>query len=912
MKRAVGRGFGRGHIARDVDEELAFHMDMRADQLMREGLTPDDAHRAAAAKFGDPRVIRESCITFDQDRERAMNRANILADLRQDIVYAARTLRVNAGLTAVVALTLALGIGANTAIFTLVNAVILRKLNVRAPDELVVIGDPGRPTGISFSSEPRTDLLSYPTYSQLRSDSTYFSGLLAVGRTDRLDLVSDASGEPTHPRGRFVSGNYFQVLGVPAYRGRAFDGSEDSSVGGAPVVVISYGYWMQHFAGDERIVNREVLLNGARFTIIGVGPPGFTGEVVGRSTDIWLPITMQPTVYGNRSLLKDPQTYWLLFLGRRRPGVTLAQIQAALEPRLRQIFVQQPNVGAPQEIEKVKVTIVSGARGLSSVREAYGGPLVALLVGVGVLLLIICANVANLLLARAVARGREMSVRLAIGAGRGRLLRQLITEGALLGVLGATIGLVLARWGSKLLLTLVADGGATLPLDVALDTRVLAFTAGVAMLAVALFALAPALRATRVDLISVMRASASSLAGGGLGTRGQRVPIGKLLIAVQVALSVVLLVGAAMLVRSLFGVQRADAGLDRDHLLVVDLDVYSRNITGDRLVRLGRDLAERVGRVPGAAAVTYSENGLFSGSESANNVGVPGFVARERNDSIARYDEVGPAYVKTIGAHLVSGRDFTPEDDPGSAKVILVNEAFARFYFGTVDPVGRSIRVGDSAQARIVGVVADVKDHRLTGAPTPRYYTAYQQQPFGDPGMLRILVRSAGDPASITNAVRATILGLDRDLPISDIEPLSRLMRDSVREERLLTRLAAGFGIMALLLAAVGLYGVMSYAITRRTGEIGLRVALGADRGRVIGMVLGDAMRLVVAGIVVGIPLALVAARGLRHQLHGISTADPWSLVIALSVLLGCGVFAAFLPALRASRVAPVLALREE
>ncbi len=914
MRRAVGRGFGRGHIGREVDDELSFHIEMRARKLIAEGMAPEEAQRRARERFGDMDRVRGSCIVMDQERERVMNRANLLADLRQDLAYAWRTLRRNAGVTAVVVVTLALGIGANTAIFTLVNAVLLRRLPVIAPDELVALGDPSRTGGMSFSTSARSDLFSYPSYRELASDHEFLSGLAASGRMDRLDVLTDSGAtEAGHPPGRFVSGNYFHVLGVPALRGRTFDGSEDQTIGGAPEVVISHGYWMRRFEGDDHAVGRDILINGSRFTIIGVAPPWFTGEIVGRTTDVWLPISMQTVVYPNRPMLNDAQAYWLLLLGRRNAGVTFAQAEGGLTLQIRQLLIRQATSAATAEgIDQMRIWVSSGAKGVSNVRRSYQAPLITLMVGVGVLLLIICANVANLLLARAVTRGREMSVRLAIGAGRARLVRQLMTEGAVLGLLGAAAGLVVARWGSRLLLALVADGGSVIPLDLALDLRVLAFTASLSFLTVALFALAPALRASRVDLASAMRASAKSLTGGALGARGQRIPVGKLLISAQVALSLMLLVGTALLVRSLRNVQGSDTGLDRDHLLIADVDIYSRDYLGDRLMQASRELRERLAHLPAVEAVSFSANGIFSGSESASNVGVPGFVARERTDSTARYDEVGPGYANAIGARLLEGRDFTDADVPGSEPVLLVNQSFVRFYFGGRNPVGRVIRVNDSTQARIVGVVADVKDHTLVGEPVTRYYVPYLQHLFGDPGALRLLIRTRGDPATMSIAVRRAIGAFDHDLPIDDLEPLSALMRDSVREERLLARLASGFGVMALLLAAVGLYGVMTYAITRRTGEIGLRVALGAGRGTVIGMVLGDAMRLVLVGVVVGVPLALAASRLLRNQLHGVGTTDPVSLTIALAVLGTCGVVAALLPAWRASRVAPVVALRED
>lgn len=914
MRRVIRAGFGRRSIPREVDDELAFHLEMRTRQLTDAGLSPHDARREALRQFGNLEEVRASCVAMDQERIRTMNRVNLLQDLRQDAVYALRVLRRNLGVTSVVVASLALGIGANTAIFSLINAVLLRKLPVRAPDELAVVGNPGWVNAMSYSTAPQKDLHSYPTWRVLRERTDgLVTGLLATGRADRLLVHLDGGrGEPDRPRGRYVSGNYFGVLGVPAFLGRTFDGSEDETVGGSPVVTISHQYWTNRLGGDSAAVGRDIVINGARFTIIGVTPPWFTGEIVGQRTDLWVPISMQGVLAPNRAMLDDPNAYWLLFIGRLAPGVTLAQVQSGLAAALRQILTEQaPNATLVSDIASLEIPVSSGARGVSQVRTSYEAPLVILMVGVGLLLVIICANVANLLLARAVARTRETSVRLAIGASRARLVRQMLTESLILALLGATAGVLLGRWGSRLLLALAADGSAALALDTRIDLAALGFTMLLMMLAVVVFGLVPALRASRVDVAGAMRASGKALAGG-IGTRGGRNPLGRALIAGQVALSMVLLVGAALLVRSLRHIQAVDTGLDRDHLIVADVDAYSRGYRDERLATLAQALSARLGLIPGVEAVTYSENGIFSGTESASNLGVPGFMARESQDSISYADKVGPGFVRAIGARLLRGRDFEATDVAGSAPVLLVNESFARFYFGDRDPVGTTIRVNDSTHAQIVGVMADLKDRSLTAASRRRYYTSYVQQPVGSPGALRLLVRTTGDPARLVQDVRRAILAHDAQLPIDGVSPLSRLMQRSIREGRLLTRLATGFGVVALLLAAIGLYGVMSYAITRRTGEIGLRVALGARRGVVIRMVLGDALRLVFIGVAVGVPLALASTRFLRSQLYGVTATDPLAMGLALAVLLTSAVVAAMLPAIRASRVAPVVALREE
>jgi predicted permease len=906
------RIFGRRQAAREVDDELAFHLGMRAQQLIDAGLTADDARREAERQFGNIDAVRHSCVAMDQDRERAMRRADLFEELRHDLGFAGRMLRRNPGFAAVVILTLALGIGANTAIFTLVNAVVLRTLPVHAPRELVGVGSPSRTNSLSQGS-PRADILSYPLYRDLRDRNELVSGLAATGRASRIDVTIDSAGTAAeHPRARFVSGNYFSVLGVKAAAGRVFDGSEDSTIGAAPVVVISHGYWVRRFHQERGAIGRTMSINGAGFTIIGVSEPGFDGEVVGRLNDVFIPITMQAVVMPNMPMLTDRQFSWILGIGRLRPDVTVEQARIGFTTLIRQSVIDNTAGGpalANAAAENLRYFVEPASRGFSAVRSSYAAPLFTLMAGVGLLLLIICGNVANLLLARAVARSREMSVRMAIGAKRSRLVRQLLTESLVLAVLGAAAGLLFAWWGSRFLLSLAADGGTVLPLDTALDLPVLAFTGGLSMLAVGLFGLMPALKASRVDLASTMRAHARSVSGFG----GGRVPLGKLLIGGQVALSVVLLVGAALLVKSLRGIQSADPGLDRDHLLIVGVDANARGYADQRLATLARDLNRRFRQLPGVAASSYSENGIFSGTESATNFQVAGFTAQRSSDSAAFYDMIGAGYVDAIGARLLQGREFADTDVLNSAPVVIVNETMARFYWKGASPIGQRMQFDDTTFAEVVGVIADTKDHELTGEPVRRFYLPYDQNAEnGAIASLRWEIRAAGDPAALVNLVRRELQAVDPRLTVDDINPLSLLMRQSIREERLVARLATGFGVLALLLAAIGLYGVMTYAITRRTGEIGLRVALGAQRGTVLRMILGDALRMVGLGALAGIPLALGATQLLKGQLHGISAADPTAIVLALLVLTASAAIAALLPALRASRVTPLVALRQE
>ncbi|HEY5061200.1 MAG TPA: ADOP family duplicated permease, partial [Gemmatimonadaceae bacterium] len=664
------------------------------------------------------------------------------------------------------------------------------------------------------------------------------------------------------------------------------------------------------------VIGKSIVVDDNRMTIIGVAPASFSGEIVGAQTDVWLPVSMHDALQPHLRVLDDRTSSWLLLLGRRAPGVTLAQAEQEMTRLVPQFIASnaKPDFAREFAAQKAKVYVGDGAKGFSRVRATFETPLFTLMTGVALLLCIICANVANLLLARAIARGREMAVRLALGADRGRLVRQLLTESVVLAVLGAAVGLVLAWWGSHALLVLASDGS-TIPLDLSLDLRVLAFTLLVSFLAVGLFGLVPAVRASRVELASTMRAGAQSVAGSALGHRGQRVPLGKLLIAGQVALSVVLLVGAVMLVRSLRNVESLDVGLDRDHLLVLDVDANARGYADEKLAGLAHTLRGRLASIPGVAAVAFSENGIFSGTENETTVSVPGFVARAPEDSSLAYDHVSPGYVAAIGGRLMEGRDIGTQDEGSAARVAVVNQSLARFFFPNTSAVGKFMN-SNSLAVQIVGVMADTRDRSdaLKGAPKRRAYFAYANTDtaLGTSNSLRFEIRTAGDPSAVVRQVRAAVIAVDPALPIDGIDPLPLLMRQSIREQRLVANLATAFGALALLLASIGLYGVMTYAITRRTGEIGLRVALGAQRQDVVRMVLYDALRLVSAGTIVGLVLALSSTRLLSTQLHGVGALDPASIGAAIAVLFASAVIAAVLPALRASRVSPIVALRAE
>lgn len=905
LRYRIGALLQRSRRARDREREMQFHLDLDATQREHAGrgtLSRQDAEYAARRRFGN--------VTYLREEARRMSAFAWLDTIERDIRFALRTIRRAPGITAVITLSLALGIGINATIYSLIDAVLNRKLPVRDPDGLVIVGDPAYVYSRGHGT-PDGQLYSYPLYLDLRRSARAFEGLAAVGETGRVDArIGGTSGGAEHPIGRAVSGNYFALLGVGAAVGRTFDSTADDPAA-PPQATITYDYWVRRFAKDPAIVGRDILVDGVRLTITGVAMRGFTGEVVGQSTDIFVPIGLNDRLHPNLPLLRDRRAMWLLLFGRAKRGLTLEQVRAQTTPLVRSTILA---TAAPDEVAEITdrgftIAFASGARGLSGLRETFRAPLITLMLGVAVLLCIVLVNVANVLLARGLARRREISLRLALGANHGRVVRQLLTESAVLAVLSGALAVVVAWWGSRTLLLTAVDGGAS-SLDVGPNAHVIAFTLAVSMASALVFGLMPALRASRVDLASVLRSTGRSIA--------HSARFGTALITCQVALSLLLLVGASILTRSLVKIEALPLGFDRSHLIGGDLDIATPGYASDRLASAVHSLRERLLTVPGVADVSYSQNGIFSGSEWHTDVGIPGLTLSMRDSSTAA-DKVGSGYAHTIGARLIAGRDFGSEDEGVPPATALVNESFARFYFHGANPIGRLVRFDDSSIVRIVGEIADVRGRSLdtsgTSGAARRIYIPYLYRSgttkFPQPTELRLLVRTTGDPAHVLPAVRRVIVATDPAIAIDDLESVTQLIRFSIRDERLVAQLATGLGALALGLAAIGLFGVMSYSVGRRTNEIGVRSALGAERSTIAWMVLRDGLRPVAIGIVLGFPLSIAAVRLLQHHLNDISS-DPASIALAVGVLLAAAAAAVFVPARRATRIDPLRALREE
>jgi len=820
--------------------------------------------------------------------------------LLKDVQYALRTLRRSPGFALVALLSLALGIGANTAIFTLIDALLLRPLPVRAPRELVSVGDPARPAALR-SGGPMLNVWSYPLYRRLRDQNHVFSGLMASGQAGHLD-VRIGRGDFEEVHGRLVSSNYFNVLGVRTLLGRTFDGEKD----GSPVIVMSYNYWANRFGRDPAILGRPLTLNGEDYTIIGVAPRGFKGEVVDMPPDIWIPLSMQPEINRGDPRLDHKDVNWLLLIGRLKPGVSLAQARAEIGALAHEAIIDYDGAADSadrlREIRQEPVLVQSGATGFSFARRNITRLLFVLMAVVGMVLLISCANIANLSLARARNRQKEISVRLAIGASRRRLIRQLLTESLILAAIGGALGLLLAWWGSQLLAPLAPAGRIAITVDVRPNVTVLAFTLGVSIATGILFGIVPAIQASRVDLLPSLGGSGRNLSGGGW-------QFGKPLVMGQVALSLVLLIAAGLFIRSFAYVEGTDAGYSRTELMVAQIDpgtsAQSQQLT------LMSTLIDRLRSVPGVAGATVSENGLFAGIDSSSDsLQIDGFAPRRKEDMSASFDQVGPQYFRVLGAPILMGRDFDDNDNSRAPQVAIINDTMARFYFSGRNPLGKRI-VNGGDRYTIVGVVKDTREANLKGTTERRFYASLLQttdriNPFN------FVVKTHGDARRVIPAVRREIQMSDRNLRLLRLAPVEALMDQSIANERLAAQLSGFFSALALLLAGTGLYGVMAYAMSRRINEIGVRMALGASRRDVIGMVLRETLTIVGVGIAIGIPAAFAATRLIGSMLEGVSATNPTAIGLPVVVVLTMGLLAGVIPAARAARIDPMAALRQE
>ena len=837
--------------------------------------------------------------------------------LFKDIRYGFRGLLKRKAFAAIAVLTLALGIGANTAIFTLVNAVMLKSLPVQDPKELVLFSE-ATGEGTSLDDGPRTgkwDRFSYASYEYLRNHNQSFQDLAALRSGEsRLSVrqIDSQANAAARAQGHLVSGNYFSLLGVHAVRGRVLT-PDDDKPNAEPAAVISHRYWEKELNSDPAIVGKHLIINGTTFTVVGVTPQEFFGERVRRVPDFWLPLAFHPQIELTQSYLTNKQAYWLMLMGRLKPGVSLDQAQASVNLALRQHLTEeagsQLTADRRQGIENTYVTLVSGEGGISGLRRVYSKPLHMLMAIVGMVLLIACANVGSLLLSRAASRKAEISMRMALGATRWRIIRQLLTESMLLAVVGGVCGVLLAQWGVTVLIGLVASSA---PLDTRPDIGVLAFTAGVSIVAGLLFGLVPAIQASRGNISSTIKERSRTRSGF------MRLSLSSMMVVMQVCLSMVLLTGAGLFARSLVNLQNEDVGFDRKNLLLVSIDPRLAGYKPVELTTLYQQLIERLSTLPQVHSVSMATYAPLSGSNRTSSIKVTGYTPQPGEDSEVQDLLAGPKYVEALGVPLLRGRQIEVRDTPTSQPVAIVNAAFVERFFPGQNPIGRSFAFDDetddhnAAPLEIVGVLGDIKWDDARGKPEPAVYRPILQVQDPAAYTATIHIRTTGDPTPLTPQVRQMIAQIDDKLPIYEVTTMTEQVSEKLGRDRLIAQLVSFFGALALILACIGLYGVMAHGVARRTNEIGIRMALGARGGNIAWMILREVLYLVLAGLIIGVPAALLGARFIASWLFGMSPMDPITLITAAVVLTLVGLLAGFLPARRASRVNPLAALRYE
>jgi predicted permease len=905
--RELGRRFGmllhRHQFRTDLEEEMQLHLDLRQQQQAEQGMPPDQAAFAARRRFGNVTALKEkSQLTWGWAW---------LESLAQDALYGIRAMLRSPGLTIVALLSLALGIGANTAIFTFMDAVMLRSLPVKNPAQLVLLGK-GEVSGITdaFAS---TDLYSYPFYRQLQQRNHVFSDVAAL-----FSMTNDVHGfvaeraEQEPMKIQLVSGTYFQLLGVHALMGRTLTDEDDNSEGNHPVAVVSYAWWTRSLARNSGVLNQNLRIGSTVFSIVGVAPPEFFGTKVGESPDIWIPLSMVQAVPPHRSGYKDISTNSLLIMGRLKPGISLEEASADANLIFQQIFQQLlgsfPDKTQAQknrtELAKTRVPLKSMATGISDIRKDFSLPLKILMTVVALVLLIACANIANLLLARSTKRARELAMRQALGAGRGRLVRQLLTESFALALAGGALGVAFAAVANRLLLRMVS-GTDTLPLDVSLNMNLLFFTLGITLFTAALFGTIPALRATRLQLTDSLKDGR-----GALGNATKSL-LARVLVISQVAFSLVLLVASGLFLRTLVNLNNVETGFNKENVLVLQPDESSAGYKADdpRLGVVRQEIQQRLSALPGVQAVSYSEFTFNQGGWSGN-IFVQGY--DHNKDVVVWHNVVGNDYFRTMQIQLLAGRSFGPQDTATSPKVAIISEYTARTLFPGGSPIGRHYGTEDKQHANdieVIGVAKDVKVENLAEPAMALDYFPYTQMPgyFAD-----LDVRYSGDMGSISAAVQRTIHSVDRNLPIDRVTTLDEQVYLSTKSSFLIAQLSIFFGLLAAFLSSIGIYGLMSYVVSRRTNEIGIRMALGADRSQIRRQVLLEIALLVVVGIAIGVPVTLAGSRLVTSMLFGLDERDPWNLLTAVCLLMFLAVLAGYLPARRASRIDPMVALRCE
>lgn len=895
-KRYFRRARRDEELAREVESYLA-HETERNREL---GMSAEEAANAARRKFGNPTLTRER--VYDR------NTVAFLESLSRDVRHGLRQMKANPGFAAVAILSLALGIGANTAIFTLVDQVLVRLLPVENPRELVYLSVDGGRFGSNSGDGMHT--FSYPTYVALRDQNTVLRGLTGQ-RVETVSLVGEDRSEAVTVA--MVAGNYFEVFGIKPHLGRLLTPEDDRTLDGHPVAVLQYDFWKAQYQGRPDVVGRTIRLNGTPFTVLGVAGPGFEGTDVGFPNKIWVPVAMRPAITPTDPRLDNERHSWFYLFGRLKPGVTREQAEAAMKVLYRQrqeeelkgpLFAKFPQMRDP--FLKQTFRLEPASRGASGLRRQFERPLVILEWLVGAVLLIACSNVAGLLLARGAARQRELAIRGAIGAGRGRILWQLFVESAMLAVAGGALGLALGSVLTKALLRTLPFDPSNLTLSPAPDARVLMFTMAVTALTAILFGMLPAWQNSSVEPGMTMREEAGAVAGGGRA----HVRLRKAFVALQVGLSAMLLLGAGVFVRTLRNLQGVDLGLRPENVVQFRATPASPYDLAQKQ-RLVRSLMEEFAAVPGVRAVGANTTRLFMGGRSDGAITLPGL--EERTDTQSFFNGITPGYLEALGIPVREGRDFSWRDWGSGRQMAIVNEALAKEYFRHSPAVGQMMGLGMkvAADTEIVGLAADARYHDVRGE-VPRQTFLNMDSRLRMASGINVYARTAGDPAYVMAALRAAAARVDRNVVISDMRTLDEQIGFRMVNERLVSFLSAGFAVLATLLALIGLHGVLSFLVARRTREIGIRVALGCERSRVMKLVAGEMALVIAGGLGAGAAAWYVCGRYVESQLFGVKPNDPVVCGAALALLLAAAAAATLIPAFQAARIDPMRALRHD
>ena len=840
-----------------------------------------------------------------------------MSTLMQDLRYAFRRLRQSPGFTAVCVITLALGIGANTAIFTLVDAIMLKSLPVANPRELYRLGN-DRNCCLLGGFQDNWGIFSYPLYQQFRDHTPEFSEMAAFqGGLPSLSVRRNGASGPAEPyTGELVSGNYFSTFGLGPFAGRVI-GPEDDKLSAPAVAVMSYRTWQQHFGLDPTVVGATFTINMIAYTVVGIAPPGFFGDQLRPDPpDFWLPLATEPALSGQNSVLNNPGLHWLYIIGRLKPGARPASVQSEVTVALQHWLSTLPDLTPHDrsELGKQQVIVVPGGGGVANLQQETAAGLRLLMMISGLVLLIACANIANLLLARGAATRFETAIRVALGAPRHRLIRQSITESILLGILGGLAGLFVAFEGTRTLLLIAFRGAHYVPVNPLPSLPVLGFAFLLAFVTGIVFGVAPAWITSYSDPADVLR-------GSGRSTRDRSSLPRKSLVVLQVALSAVLLIGAGLLSQTLRNLENQRFGFETQGRLIVRVNPALAGYKVEKLYGLYQQLEQRLPQIPGMVSASYSIYSPMKGETWGLGIHIEGHPPDERIG--ASFDRVGPHYFETIGSRLLRGRVIGDEDTPTSRHVAVINETFAHKFFPKEDPIGQHFGMGDASNSGDLEIVGIVEDAKYSDAREPAYPTFFMPflQMAKDPKLSFMVgshfigdieLRVAGKPENLESAVRRALADIDPNLTVLDIMSLTEQVDRNFNQDRLIARLTELFGLLALVLACVGLYGVTAYSVARRTSEIGIRMALGADRISVLGLVLRGALIQLALGLAVGIPVALAGGRLLGNQLYGVKGHDPLILGLAAVVLAACALLAAFVPARRAASIDPMQALRTE